>query len=93
MSPDLPNIKREVLEYVIKRRQNEGVVSVNLREFCEARDYEEHRVANAVNELGYALDWGISPMYPWPAEADTAREWFDKWDAEVPEGFDSAGWY
>lgn len=88
-----PNIKREVLEHVIQERQRDGVVAVNLREFAEQRDYEEHRVANAVNKLGHALDWGVSPMNPWPGEKDDAREWFERWSADPPDGFDSAGWY
>lgn len=88
-----PNIKREVLEYVIQERQRDGVVAVNLREFATMNGIEEHRVANAVLELGDALDWGVSPMHPWPAEEDAAREWFDKWGADVPDGFDSADWY
>ena len=88
-----PNIKRQVLEYVIGRRQREEVVAVNLREFADDRDFEEHRVANAVQSLGYALDWGVSPMGVWPDEKDEAAEWFDKWGADLPDGFDSAGWY
>lgn len=91
--PDLPNIKREVLEYVIEKRRSPGIVAVNLRAFAEERDYEEHRVANAVHEMPDTLDWGVSPMHPWPAEQEAAREWFDKWNADPPDGFDSAGWY
>lgn len=90
---DQPNIQREVLEYVIEERQRDGVVAVNLREFAVMRSYDEQRVANTVLKLGDAVDWGVSPMHPWPAEEDVAREHFEAWDAPLPEGFESAGWY
>lgn len=91
--PELPNIKREVLEYVIEQRQDPGTVAVNLREFAREHDYEEHRIAKAVNQIPDALDWGVSPMHPWPGDETKAKAWFDKWNADPPDGFDSAGWY
>lgn len=90
---DQPNIKREVLEYVIKNSDPEEPTAVSLRDLCDERGWEEHRVANAFYELGYALDCGVSPMVPWVAEKEVAEEWFEKWDAEPPENFDNVSWY
>lgn len=75
MTGDIPNIKRDLLEYALETTEpnepgNDDLIC-DLRAFAKEYDYEEHRVANKVFEINAAhngdtvFDWGVSPMYVW----------------------------
>ena len=84
MTPNLPNIKMQLLEYVVDCA-NGPFDAVNLREFATQRGYEEHRVANKVHELNVSHDetvlgWGVSPMHVWYEDVDTVQEVLNRYD-------------
>jgi len=85
-----PNLTKMVLDHVIERNAKDD--TANLRELAEELDVGETRLAKRESKLYPAVNCGVSPMYPWPWEAEAALEWYDKWDAEPPEGFDSVDW-
>jgi hypothetical protein len=84
--PDLPNIKAEILVYMIEEGTAEDPV-VNLREFASEKGYEEHRVAKKSNELYPLVECGVSPMVPWiqHGRRDDVREKIDEWGYEVDD--------
>ena len=76
--PDLPNIKREILEYALEHIENSEDVTMDMYAFAEEHDYDPGRVAMKVNEVGSALTYGVSPMYPWPVSEEAVRERLDE---------------
>ena len=74
---DVPNIKRELLEYVRETTEPNDTIDknkntvCNLREFASESGYGERRIAkkvyeiNAAHDDGTVFDWGVSPMHVW----------------------------
>lgn len=75
-----PNIKKEILEYVLDHDRDEGG-AVNLREFARDRGYSEQRVARKSDELYPLIECGVSPMLPWiqHGQRDAAEEQLAEW--------------
>jgi len=85
-----PNIKMEILDYVIKNTSESN--TVNLRRFAKEKYYSEKRVAKHSDSLYDAIECGVSSMLPWPCNKQTALEYYDKWDSEPPEKIDDINW-
>lgn len=79
-----PNIKKEVLDFVIKHSANGGKTA-SLRDFADERGYDQKTVAEKVMQMYPALDFGVSPMVPWLQKRKTAEDMYDQWNAEPPK--------
>lgn len=61
--PDLPNIQREVVEYVYAEADGPYDV-VHLRDSPLSEKYGSLRVSKKVAETG-VFNWGINALHPW----------------------------
>lgn len=70
--PDLPNIQREVIEYVLEHADGEWD-AVHLRDTPLTEKYGETRVAKKVAEAG-VFNWGINALNPWYQSEEDVRD-------------------
>lgn len=73
-----PNIKKEIVQYVI---ENYDDCPVSIVDFANTTNYDNGRVVRKASEIT-ELEWGTSPRYVWPKCHDTEqlREKLTEWE-------------
>lgn len=70
--PNLPNIQREVLEYVLENADGPHD-AVNLRDSSLSEEYGQNRVLKKAGETG-VLTCGVSMLHPWYQDEQEVRD-------------------
>jgi hypothetical protein len=85
-----PNIKKLILDWMIKRNYQDK--RTNLRLLAERENIKINRIAKKSGEMYSALECGTSPVVPWLCDKKTAIKYYKSWNTEPPEEIDDVRW-